>query len=270
MKINSDFSLIEFSRKDKKKGITIPTEMVPELAEDIGIMIGDGSIIQETEKSFAIKCSGDPIDEKHYYDHFVAPLKNRLFNARLQSRMLDTKRNNEYGIKFNSQSISYFYTKIIGLPFGNKEAIVDVPEIIKNSNTDAILISCLRGIFDTDGSVTFQKRHKKVPYYPILKISSASLNLITTIKKMLKRFGFSFYFGSRERYDVRYNHTAKVHEIYISGKENFRKWHTLVGFSNLKHLSKFLVWEKFGFCPIKTKLNDRLSILDGKSNPNQF
>lgn len=269
MNAKFDLSGIEYSRKDKKKGITIPTQMSPELAEDIGIMIGDGSIFPQTKKSFKIRCSGDPIDEKHYYDTFVAPLKNSLFNANLEAKLIDNKRRNEYGIDFNSQAIASFYIKVIGLPVGKKEPIVDIPYFMKNS-TDSILISCVRGIFDTDGSVTFQKRHKDVHYYPILRISSMSLALIKSLNSILMYFNFPFYFGSREIYDIRYDRTHIIHEINISGKKNFRKWIKLIDSSNLKHSTKFSIWEKFGFCPIKTHLTDRLSILEGKLDPNSL
>ena len=42
MVIELDISSIELSRKDVKKGIKLPAFLTSELAEDIGIHIGDG------------------------------------------------------------------------------------------------------------------------------------------------------------------------------------------------------------------------------------
>ena len=40
-----DLSEIKLSRKDVKRGLKFPSEMNEQLAEDIGIMIGDGCIL---------------------------------------------------------------------------------------------------------------------------------------------------------------------------------------------------------------------------------
>lgn len=44
MSIKFDVSGIDFSWADKRKGIILPTELTPKLAEIIGIHIGDGSL----------------------------------------------------------------------------------------------------------------------------------------------------------------------------------------------------------------------------------
>jgi len=235
------------------------------LAEDIEIMIGDGSIFRQTDKfGFKIRCSGDPAEEKSYYDDFVAPLKNNLFNTNLKAKFIYKKRRNEYGIDFNSQAIALFYIKIIGLPVGEKEAIVNIPDLILNSKKK-YWISCIRGIFDTDGSLVFKRKEQDTHFYPVLKLTLASRKLSITIANLLQKLGFKFWAGfDLERYDKRFDKTHKENEINLSGVKNLKRWMEIVKFNNPKHMTKYLIWKNFGFYPPKLSFNDRLKILEGK------
>ena len=55
-----DLSEIKLSRKDVLRGLRFPSEMSEQLAEDIGIMIGDGCI--STYKSNNLTNNFNPVD----------------------------------------------------------------------------------------------------------------------------------------------------------------------------------------------------------------
>lgn len=65
-------------------------------------------------------------------------------------------------------------------------------------------------------------------------------------------------------YDERTKKIYIKHNIYVSGKDNLDRWIKTIGFSNPVHLTKFQIWDKFGFCPPKTTLRERLKILNGE------
>ncbi|MBI2148125.1 hypothetical protein HYU23_00445 [Candidatus Woesearchaeota archaeon] len=56
----------------------------------------------------------------------------------------------------------------------------------------------------------------------------------------------------------------------ILGKEQLELWMKLTGFNSRKHLTKYLVWKKFGFCPHYTNLPQRELILKGELDPYSF
>ena len=62
-------------------------------------------------------------------------------------------------------------------------------------------------------------------------------------------------------------HEKEVHIIVIRGPERVKKWTEKVGFNNPVQYTKYLVWEKFGFCPIRTTLEQRKLILKGGLDP---
>jgi len=48
---------------------------------------------------------------------------------------------------------------------------------------------------------------------------------------------------------------------------NVKKWFNIIGSNNPKHITKFLVWKKYGFCPPRTTIKERQKFLKGVSDP---
>ena len=122
MKFN--LSEIKLSKKDIKKGLTFPSEMNEKLAEDIGIMIGDGGIGVYKYNNFTnsiVSVDGNSIIDKEYLLEYVNNLKFRLYN--LSFKPYFKKNRNEMRIRMYSQGLVHFYTKVIGLPLGKKTNI---------------------------------------------------------------------------------------------------------------------------------------------------
>ena len=148
-----DLSQIKFSKKDLVKGIKIPAELTEDLAEDIGIHVGDGSLYSHGKPygPYEFSYSGN-ILEKEYMDHIVK-LKKKLYNINKIRKYIYK---NELRVNFNSLAIATFYSKIVGLPIGKKKDI-DVPDIIKNCSDKKITAAFLRGLIDTDFGLIARK-----------------------------------------------------------------------------------------------------------------
>ena len=113
---------INFSRKDELRELKLPTSMTEDLAEDIGIMVGDGHIGAHSHKgctNYEICVSGDAITDYSYINNYVSPLKKRLYNLKF-FMFIAGKRRTEVRLQMYSKGLVEFYAKIIGLPLGKK------------------------------------------------------------------------------------------------------------------------------------------------------
>lgn len=204
---------IVFSAPDNARRIILPKYLSIELAEEIGMHTGDGTLSKKNY--FSIR--GD-IREKDYYVNWVIPLYKRLYNLNL--RLLE--RPPICGIEFSSKALLAFKNKIFGLPIGEKVNKIEVPKIILESKNIHILNAYMRGILDTDGCVYFLKKRR----YPKIIIQINSPKLMEGINCILKRLGYipQFY--------------RKNNTIYLNGPILFKKWVDEIGSHNSKHLTR--------------------------------
>lgn len=213
-------------RKDKDdiftpKSLQLPTPC-PEMAEFFGIMIGDGHINQ-----YYISITLD-IKTDFTYAAYVTNLICQLFG--LEPSIQERPERGCIVIIVSSVKLVTFLSDH-GLVVGNKiRQELGIPSwIIENAD---YTVACLRGIFDTDGSV-FQEihRHKDVFYkYPRLSLTSASPMLLAAVQQAL------------HDHDIR----AKIKSqknVTIDNFTDIKKYFIIVGSSNPKHLER---WATFG------------------------
>jgi len=238
---------------------------IKELAEICGIHAGDGYLRHSGYRK-ELDISGN-YDEQEYYDNHVIPLFNKVFNLNISGRFFHSRRT--YGFVIRDSKVVEFMHDAIGFPYGAKSLTVDVPDFIQK---DVSLIPYfLRGYFDTDGCLTFSKKYG--PYtdfkrtrhgYPRLCFSTVSLNLSNSLQAIFNLTKFNFtdytYKPMRPTESLRYR-------IDMSGEVMLRKWLDLIGMKNSSKYSRFLVWQRFGFCPPNTTLEQRQNILKGEMNP---
>ena len=150
------------------KEINTPTEMSFELAELIGIILGDGSFDPSGNNIISVAVG---LDFKYYANH-VADLFLKVFGVEAKIY----KKSNCYAVTLCSKiAIDFLHFCGInkGCTFDNKK----IPWSIWNSSQD-YRIACLRGLFDTDGCAS-----KSISY------SSKSKDLICDIELMLSELG---------------------------------------------------------------------------------
>jgi intein/homing endonuclease len=263
-----DLSEVKFSRGDLNRNIRLPKDINPSLSELIGIHVGDGSITDAFKNTVhtVIEYCGDSSDDLEYYKIYVSNLIEKLFGIKPLFQDYKTW----FKLVINSKAIFNFYTNVIGLPIGKKAQTITIPKIILN-NSKLIVTRFLRGLIDTDGSLTFKKKYKNRHYYPVLKLSLASKELIKQVKILLNNLGFITYsYLDVKRFDIRTNKTAIIHEIYLYGNKNLERWIKVIGFKNPKHLIKYLIWKKHGFYPPRISQEQRNKIIEGYLNPEIF
>ncbi len=239
-----DLSRLNFSRKDLLRGLTLPSEMNEALAEDIGIMVGDGCLhqtIRKTSTSNEIQCYGNATSDRTYYEIYVKNLKKELYNLNFSFLI---KKKNTCALIRDSKGLFEFYTTIIGLPRGRKDNI-GLPIVIWSDTK--FIRACLRGLIDSDGSFQIKMRN-----YPVVKLNFASKKLIQDCQKAFNLLGLKVSIKT----DCAMIHSITkrpyiTNYLYLSGHEKIEQYTQLIGFSNPKNILKLQEYKtgSLGFEP---------------------
>ena len=216
-----DTTLVEYSSSDKKRGICIPTILNEELAEEIGIHLGDGSM-NIYKGGYLYSVEGHLIDDRQHYVQRIGPLMKKLYNADV--RLRERKCAGVYGFQFGSKAIGTFKSRVLGLPLGPKRSPI-VPDQIR-SNPD-LAAAFLRGYFDTDGCVYLEKKYGKL--YPRLFIVTASQAMYEQLTELFQMLDFNF---------SAYQEKSGYFRIETRGFKSLNQWRSVVGSNNPKHLAK--------------------------------
>ena len=237
--LSFDFSL---SSKDIKKGLKFPTQVSQDIAYICGVLVGDGSIYtRKIKNDYIIKCVGNPKDEKQFYFKVIGPFFKRIFGFTPKMKLHDS--GTTFGFVIYSKSLFTFLTRVVGLLEGKKDERLKIPKIL---NQKKWLIPFIRGVFDTDGCISFKKRYKQKPYYPVITLSSKSKRLIIQISEFLKSCGFMVV----EIYDYKLNDLrikkkyTIINRIELNGMKNLKLWCSKICFFSPKHKKKIKKWDK--------------------------
>ncbi len=222
--LDIDTSKVNYSLVDKKKNIILPNKITPELAEEIGMHYGDGFLSAER---YDYRLKGNQYDEIKYYQEYILPLFNKLYNIQVNLKDFKTS----YGFEITSKALWQFKTKIMGIKPGNKEYIV-FPETLKVNNVE-ILTSFLRGLFDTDGSLYFKTRYGYKKYYPEIKLELFSKQLIKEVGEILNMLGLNPNVYIKENAGI----------ITLNGIGCLKRYENLIGWSSQKNLNKLNDWK---------------------------
>ncbi len=239
-------------------------EITAGLSEIAGAIIGDGWIQSKRDSIFI---SGHKTEDRLYYANYLAPLFSKEFKLDVQPREFSYWRT--FGISIHRKFVIKSLLDV-GLPRGEKAKTVRIPRIFKDDTK--LGAHLLRGIFDTDGNIYFGKynspwRKGVLHDVPRLSITSISKGLIEDIKDIADKLGIKY--ANPKPSPIRGNRSP-CFKFEVNRISSLEKWNKLIGTSNPKHKTKFEIWKRFGFCPSKTSLEERIKILKGDINPNIY
>tara|TARA_Y100000310_G_C20613868_1_gene779518 strand:- start:188 stop:1081 length:894 start_codon:yes stop_codon:yes gene_type:complete len=228
---------MEFWNLRKGDDLSLP-EYSEELAELIGIVLGDGYIEYRNcgpkIKKYSIKIAGDSIQSYNYMNQYIPQLIKDLFNVEVIS--YKSKDSNCIYVALNGKQVIEFFGKM-GLKPGNKLVSQNtIPDWVWKD--EEYLKACIRGLYDTDGSV-----YEMLPHWPGLfqvYFGNKNLTLLRDVRKALIQLGFVVSKLS----NVKKNRCPC---FYISRKDQVFKFYKEIGFNNEKHIrriSKFLKNQK--------------------------
>ena len=215
---------LTFQRFNKVKSVNVGMEKV---AEFIGIMLGDGSIgIYDTKagdkikKHHVVKVSLDSRNGQ-YIDH-VSNLMGEVLNV--EPGIHFKKKENAVDIcTFRKEKVFYALNEI-GLKISPKWNRMEVP---KKFMKEELYPHILKGLFDTDGSVTIFNNNGII--YPRIEIKICPSPAQKQFIDILDQFDFNYKIQNLDKGKIR---------IRISGVRELRKWFDLIGSSNQNHIDR--------------------------------
>lgn len=199
--------------------VILPEQSV-DLAEFIGIFLGDGSLGKHYIGIYLNSVSD------RLYISYVKKLCTQLFKG---ATVTCNKKKNENctRVQISSVIVARFLT---GMRLKPKA----IPSWIYNS--ESYIKACIRGLFDTEGSISFKiyKAKKKISVYKQLNFRNANLDLIKFVRDNLKLFGFKPTMSLKR-------------SLYLSTHESIELFRQLIGFSNSKLSERSLVrdWDDY-------------------------
>lgn len=207
----------------KKKKVIFPNIKTKEFAEFYGIMLGDGCIFSNN-KGFAI--SGDKILDENYFKEYIKNSIHNLFGV--SPALYISKKYRSMNCVLYSKSISEYLIKL-GFPKGLKSSgKLEIPKFILNDKK--LSSHCLRGIMDTDGSLSAHPNSKIM-----IHLSITNGGLRNCVQKGLKKLGIKGGVFNKG--------------IMIYGKDKIKKFHNEIGFSNYKNILKYQKFMETGKVP---------------------
>lgn len=200
--------------------LTLPQNPTPELAEFIGVLIGDGYMYNNGNK-YIMGITGNLNLEEEYYLYLKKLIKS-LWNKQVKIK----KYKHKICIVFGSKIIFEFLTKNFDLPIGKSSERKFIPPVIAKDWD--LVKNTIRGIADTDGSI-FVAEKPGSPNYPSIEITTTSRKLAYTIREILIFKGFRVakiwaYCSKKSK--------LTTYKVPLNGFENLRRWMQEIGFSN--------------------------------------
>ncbi len=199
------------------KEITLPQKNT-ELAEFIGIILGDGGI-SSSQVTITLNKFSD-----RYFINYIKKLFYKLF--RIRPAIYKRKREKVASIVASRSELVKFLVDI-GLKIGGKvRQQVEVPHWIEESQS--FIKACLKGLFDTDGCFyTDRHLYKDKTYFNCgMNFTNRSLPILNFFKINLKKFGL--------------HPTQKTEfSIFLRKEKDIIQYFKEIGSSNPKHLNKF-------------------------------
>ncbi|MAG77558.1 MAG: hypothetical protein CL811_12440 [Colwelliaceae bacterium] len=210
--------------KGNTKDLTKPKKS-EKLAELFGAILGDGHIQKyiknKKSRTYSLKIAGDAKTDLDYITNYLSDLMEDLFNEK--PKMFITKKGTEIFAILNGIKLVNFL-KSQGLKPGNKKANEQtIPHWILKK--DSYLIACIRGLIDTDGSV---HRISKENKNPRICFTSHIPNLLEETRNGIIRLG------------IKPSKIIHNRKFFITSKNDTQLYLKKIGFSNQKHLNRFI------------------------------
>lgn len=211
------------SNKSHRRTASLPKHS-SELAEFIGIMLGDGGIHTPWQATISLNWTSD----REYADYIIDQCA-KLFAVK--PSVYKRKYRNNAVIRLSSTNVVEYIIKL-GLHRGNKlKQGLKIPEWIMQKKS--YKIACLRGLVDTDGCIFIHKHKVNNKEYKNvgLTFTSYSPEMIIQVAEILAELKIMPHITSRQR------------DVYLYRADAVAKYLEVVGTSNPRISSIYNSWK---------------------------
>ncbi len=195
-----DLRRIEYSKHDKKRGITIPNGVSEELAEEIAVHLGDGYLFYDKkDRSYRYGIGLNPKTEREYARRIAKLLRNiysyepPVKNARIEVMSL---------------AIGLFKHRILKFPVGKRSGNEGLPLMDWILDRESYAKSFVRGLIDTEGSIKMISRTVGI----VVKMKNE--NIIKFYVTCLQHIGF------RSKIYTSIEKGSPIYSAVILGRDN--------------------------------------------------
>ncbi len=180
--------------------VDFPTSLLPEFAEFIGYIIGDGYL---SKGSVNMANEDDEIIER------MLILSKSLFSV-IPTITKDKRTKKLVNIRLNSITLVELISKLFKIPIGKKGRFLEIPALIQTASSDATA-SFIQAYFDCDGYFSPKERQ--------IEVTSESRILLQQLHHLLLRFNIVGVHGKKSingkeyyRLNVQGRHTVNFFE----------------------------------------------------------
>jgi len=204
------------------------------LAEVVGAFIGDGCLSTYNEgarRRTVVLFTGSWKNDERYYRERIAPVIRETFGG--HRKIYHRKDDNSIRYVLCDRRIIDFFVKL-GMPVGLKGNRLSIPEEILED--EKLTRACIRGIFNTDGSVYRRYSKKYASHarayrnYAVIQFKMESRSVIRCLKSRLEGCG------------IRVNRITKVLNcsvIRVTDQKSVHRFANEIGFTHPYHKKRY-------------------------------
>ena len=216
----------------------VPNNSYTLLAEETGWHIGDGSMNYYENKTHSkglYQLRGHLTEDKDHYITRIKPIFEKVYGCKINLREMPST--GVFGFQiWNDRIVSFKHN--LGLPLGKKWDI-KIPKVFLKKEKLAKLV--VRGIFDTDGCVSFE--HKRGNSYPHIHVNTISFPLAKQIHSILLEFNLRVNIYTTKR-NFEQNRPNPIYRVEMVGQKMLNKFFNKISPKNSKHINKYLSYRK--------------------------
>lgn len=193
------------------KQVNLPNYIDEDVAEFTGVYLGDGTLTK-----YFIRISGDKRFDVKYFE-YLNKLTKKIFG--IEGAIREEKTKNQLYLNIRSKKISDYFQTNLNFKTGDKiKNKSKIPEQILNDKS--LFFACLRGLVDTDGSVSKDNN--------VISVRLHSNN--TVLLEQLKQSNFL---------DRIFSIKSNKEQIGTKSLNKIKEYFKISGSSNPRHIIRF-------------------------------
>jgi len=197
-----------------RQNLLFPRKLNADLAYIIGLILGDGHLAGDLRNYYGDWTITVCFDNPKHMDKY-----RKIFASNFgTSPKYYFSKKNYYDCYLSSKVLQWFFRSFFKIPAGKKGHIITIPERILNCGDTRVVNACIKGLFDSDGTVT-----KKYAGF-----SSTSNDIVEQAFYLLQQQGVS----ANKNMWIKAEKYLPLYTIQIRKKESLERFRKLIGFSH--------------------------------------
>ncbi|OLE74717.1 hypothetical protein AUG19_07975 [archaeon 13_1_20CM_2_54_9] len=236
----------------------------PDVAAETGIHIGDGGLSIKRggpHGHYQYEITGHAVEDQLYLIGTVMPTISAAYDLQRPGYYINPEQT-WISLRYQSKAVALFKHETLGLPNGRKTDL-SIPALIRQDSQ--LMRQFARELLATDGVLGFYNARKcGLRKYPRIQIKLKACPVIEQLANFL-RVELGIHATCRNNLGIHEGWGTSLQQIIqVNRSEDIDTWRREIGFSNLSHISRMMVFELQGECLPRTCIVDRLSMLSGR------